>query len=138
MVDEWQSPDLGTDHGNFPQGGFMDDVAERQIPRDFITAGANAIEAAIRSVIEDTNEANHYARMAIWGKRWKVPEALEAIRYTMEIRRGIKGRASILALESHTQIIAPTLHGAKSEDAKTFRQRSDDREKEREASQKND
>ncbi len=87
--------------------GVVRIVGDSQIPREYITAGFDLDEAAVRTFLIDENEVNNVTRLYDKLKKFGVERGQETLRFWLNARRAVHGRGNIYALMAHTGIIAP-------------------------------
>ncbi len=93
--------------------GVVKIVGDSQIPREYITAGWDLDEAAVRSFLADDNEVNNVTRLYDKLKKFNVTRGMETLRFWLNARRAVGGKANVYALMGHTGIIAPEALGIK-------------------------
>ncbi len=86
--------------------GVVKIVGDSQIPREFITAGWSIDEAGVLSFLKDENEVNDITRLKSKADKFHVDRALDDLKFWLNLRRSILGRASLLSVMGHTGIIA--------------------------------
>lgn len=91
--------------------GVVTVVGDRQLPREYITAGLELDEAAVRTIYVDENENNDVTRLYAKLTEFNVASGLDTLRFWLNGRRAVNGKALIYSLMGHTQIIAPEALG---------------------------
>jgi hypothetical protein len=93
--------------------GVVQTVGDSQIPHKLLSPGWDLHEAGVMTRLVDENQVNDVTRLFDWLKEFQVEEGLETLRFWLNLKRSVEGRASIWALMGHTQILSPTALGIK-------------------------
>jgi hypothetical protein len=93
--------------------GVVQTVGDTQIPHKLLTPGWDLNEAGVMTRLADENQVNDVTRLFDWLTEYECDEGLDTLKFWLNLKRSVEGRASIWALMGHTQIISPGALGIK-------------------------
>jgi hypothetical protein len=124
-------PKPNLDGGRHHETGVVKIAGDSQIPREYITPGFTLDEAVVRTFLVDDNQVNDVTRLYDKLMKFHVSRGLDTLKFWLNAKRAVNGKANIYSLMGHTQIIAPEALGIRlsKRDSEEIRRRQEDRGK---------